>query len=103
MMGAMMAATPRTRAMLVMLEPMTLPMANPGLPSIEARVETIISGMDVPNPKTTTPMMRGETLKCREVLAAPSIKTSELQTRRVNPIIRPIVGNKSVSNILKIL
>ncbi len=94
--GEIIAATPNTRAIFAMFEPITLPIAKPGLLSTEARIATKISGADVPNPKTTTPIIKGEIDKCFETLAAPSIKRSELQTSKIKPIIKRAEGSKRV-------
>lgn len=82
--------------MLAMFEPMTLPTAKPGLLSIDAKIETSTSGAEVPKPKTTTPIIRGEMFKWVAVLAAPSMKMSELQTRRASPTSNTKLGKMSV-------
>ncbi len=57
----------------------------PGLPCNEARVETSISGAEVPNPTTTMPMTSADMPKCRAAEAAPSMNLSADHNSRMRP------------------
>jgi hypothetical protein len=100
--GLISAATPKTIPILAIFEPTALPMARPGLLSKAAKVDTIISGIEVPKPRTTTPIIRGEIARWFDTLAAPSTKMSELQTRRAKPINKTMLGRSNVVVIIAV-
>ena len=83
-----MAVTPRTRPILKMLEPKAFPMLSSGCPSNAARPETSISGAEVPNPKISRPIIKGEILKILAILAPLSVKVSALHMSKPKPIKR---------------
>jgi len=83
--GAMTAVAPMISAILVMLEPIALPIASPELPCREATADTSISGAEVPKPTIVRPMSSGDTPRLRAVAAAPMTKRSAPQTRSANP------------------
>jgi hypothetical protein len=58
--------------------------------------------MEVPNPNTTTPITSGDIFMCNEMLAAPSIKISELKTSSASPIRSTMLGRMRVLSIGKI-
>jgi hypothetical protein len=57
--------------------------------------------MEVPKPRTTTPITSGEMFKWVAVLAAPSIKISELHTSKAKPISKSRLGR--ISDVIVII
>ena len=61
MKGLTRAAPPRTKAMLLIFEPMAFPTAISGFPVCrDANAETKNSGEDVPSPTMVRPTVRGD-------------------------------------------
>ena len=83
--GMINAVAPKISAILAMFDPIALPMAMPGLPCSAAIVDTRISGAEVPNPTTVSPISRGGTPRLRASAAAPMTKRSAPHTRRPRP------------------
>ena len=83
--GTMTAVAPNTSAILVMLEPIALPMARPVLPPYAAMLATSISGAEVPKPTMVSPIMRGDIPKLRAVDDAPNTNKSALQMSIAKP------------------
>jgi hypothetical protein len=80
---------------------MIFPIANPGLPFIQEKTFTIISGSDVPNATIVNPIMSGDNLALTPKLVAPF--TSQLAPRisAAKPRIRRNKGsNADIYNIL---
>ena len=87
--GVRNAVTPRIRAILVIFEPIALPIAKPLLPCHAETPEISNSGAEVPKPIMTTPITNGEILKFRARPTAPMTKRSALQRSSAKPISRP--------------
>ena len=79
--GMTIAVSPRTRAMFMMLEPMTLPTAISPCPLVADAIEAASSGALVPNPTTVTPITKGETPILRARRAAPRTRSSAPKIR----------------------
>ncbi len=81
------AVSPRLKARLATLEPITLPTDNPGL-TIRAANEQkqTSSGADVPMLTTVSPMMRGGMLAFKARAAAPRTKSSPPPTKSASPM-----------------
>ena len=94
--GAIRAVRPRTRPILVILDPSALPTPIAGLPCQAATAETSISGAEVPNPTMVRPIISGLTPRLRAVAEAPATKRSAPQTSRTKP---PITANDEYSNM----
>jgi len=69
-----MAATARTRKILVMFEPKTFPITISEDFLIVDIMEITSSGREVPKPRTKTPITKGLILKYNPNRSAPSIK-----------------------------
>ena len=69
--GFINAVIPNTKVMLVILEPIALPMAVFGEPLRDADTATIISGADEPIATIVRPMISGEIPRFRASPAAP--------------------------------
>ena len=83
--GATMAVIPRTRPMLAILLPITLPIANSGAASNEARMATASSGADVPNAITVAPITNGLIFKNRARRVLPFTRKSAPKKSRASP------------------
>ena len=91
--GSMIAVIPRTKAMLIILDPRALPIPSFGQPSKAASPETTISGAQVPKPKMITPIISGEILKILAILAPLFVNASALQISNTKPDTRDIIDN----------
>ena len=85
--GPTIAAAPSTRVTLVMLDPTALPMPISPLPAKDAIAETSISGAEVPNATTVSPMTIRLTPEFAARPAAPYTKRSAPQTTAMKPAI----------------
>jgi hypothetical protein len=85
---------PSTRAILKILEPMALPMLNPVFPSIAAKPDTNISGAEVPKPKISKPITKGDTLKIVAIFAPLLVNVSALQIKSIKPVKRVVIASR---------
>ncbi len=83
--GMISAASPRISPILAILEPITLPNASPGAPSIAARTETRSSGKDVPNPTIVSEMRNAERPRRAASPTAPLTSQSPPKKRPTSP------------------
>jgi hypothetical protein len=83
--GAISDVRPRIRPVLTILEPIVLPKTKSVLPSIDATIDTTISGIEVPKPTITMPINRGGKLACCAVEEAPTTKRLALHTNIHKP------------------
>jgi hypothetical protein len=60
-------------------------MLSPVLPSIAAKPDTNISGAEVPKPKISKPITKGDTLKILAIFAPFSVNVSALQIKSIKP------------------
>ena len=84
-MGQMRALTPKMSRMFIVLLPMMLPMAKPGLPLMHEKMLTISSGNEVPNATMVKPMMSGESLARMPTLVAPLTSQFAPKMRATKP------------------
>jgi len=82
------AQTPRTRRILAMLEPITLPSAMPGAPFKFADMVTSNSGADVPNDTIVRPITVGDMPNMLARPTAPRIRISPAAANKANPKIK---------------
>lgn len=86
-MGEIMTDIPRMSKILAMLLPIALPMAISGDPSRIALIETVISGIDVPNPMITELTSILEILRFLAMQTDPLTKNSPPKNKANNPAI----------------
>lgn len=80
-----MTDIPRTSKILAILLPITFPIAISGKPSSIAFIETVISGIDVPNPTTTELTNILEILRFFAIEIEPLIRDSPPKNKINNP------------------
>ena len=95
-MGQMRELTPKMSKMFIVLLPMMLPMANPGLPFAQANTLTIISGREVPKATMVKPMMSGDSLARMPTLVAPLTSQLAPKIRATKPTMSNNKGIKEV-------
>src|SRR5690606_25472963 len=83
--GKIIAVSPKTRVILAMLDPTTLPIAISGKPSIAAFKLTINSGADVPNDTMVIPITNGDNLNLEAIPTAPLTNNSPPTIKTANP------------------
>jgi hypothetical protein len=82
--GLINTVKPKTKAMLVMFEPIALPIAVSGLPCKEADAATIISGAEEPIATMVKPIIIGETPIFLAKEDAPKTNLSALHTKNAS-------------------
>ena len=82
--GLNSAVKPRTKAILVIFEPIALPMAVSGFPCKEAVAAIIISGAEEPIATIVKPIIIGEIPRLRANAEAPNTNLSALHTKMIS-------------------
>ena len=91
-MGQIIELTPRMSRMFIVLLPMMLPMAKPGLPLAHENMLTIISGNDVPKATMVRPMISGDSLARTPMLDAPLTSQLAPKIKATKPTARSSNG-----------
>ena len=92
--GLTSATAPRTRPTFAMFEPIALPIARLDSPRNAATTETSISGAEVAQATTVSPMSSGATPRFRAVAEPPNTNRSAPRIRSTSP---PIIRARSTS------
>ena len=95
-MGQMSALTPKMSRMFIVLLPMILPIAKPGLPLAHENTFTIISGKEVPKATMVKPIIKGDSLARIPTLVAPLTSQLAPKIKATKPTMSNIKGIKEV-------
>ena len=98
-MGQTRALTPKISKIFIVLLPIMLPIAKPGLPFAHENTLTIISGNEVPKATMVRPMIRGDSLARMPTLVAPLTSQFAPKIRATKPAASNKRGIKEVISL----